>query len=388
MNARNTNGTLLLMILAALLTLGVTACGGSETDTEDEGTTATDGEEFSGALPSADVVELSIGDEGTAAQGLTVVEQGLAGEPGALRQHAEDVLRGVNGLVRETHAQVDRLIESTEPVVIQQGNLECRQWEGDGERASWRLTVCALNRQAKHFRVLLEGKTLGVEGDYKAVFAGEGFRHKAEGERRNGRGRLGYNLDNLGEILGMEVSGKLGIGYRSAGQGRKLNLGFKGVQGPEFEQPLNAVYRFSHVRGRGGSFHFLTHRDLVLLDEAGEPALGQDGTAENARAAVVWSRAGAARGVFVVCGGTLGEGECVREAQCWSADGEVTFSAAIDGAVEWDRQACEPVPMEEIMPPAETDAEAPTEDAEGLLELPIPDDSGDEAADAEETTEE
>jgi hypothetical protein len=44
--------------------------------------------------------------------------------------------------------------------------------------------------------------------------------------------------------------------------------------------------------------------------------------------------------------------------------------------------------MEEIMPPAETDAEAPVEDAEGLLELPIPDDSGDEAADAEETTEE
>lgn len=342
--------------------------------------------EFAGVVPSSDSFDTTTADQESASQALTI-EQAIAQpvDAGSLRQHTEEVLRGVRHLVHDTHIEVDRLIDSADPIAVEQGNLECAQWEGDGEAAHWRLTICDLEGQRKHHRVTLEGRALDAnEGsEFLPVFAGEGFRHKADGAKRRARGFLRYNLDNLGTLRGTEVSGKLAVGFNAAGKGRKLDIRALEANAPDLAQPLTGRYHFAAVAGRGGAFRFAGERDLLTSDGAGGYTYGDDGQAERGRALVVWSNQGSARGVFALCGGTLGQGECVSRAQCWTTGGDVTFDAVVDGSIDWDRQACGAVPVEPTEPPTESEVEAPTEGSDGL-EIDIPADSGDADADSAE----
>ena len=123
-------------------------------------------------------------------------------QPAGLRQHTEDLLRGINGLRQSTQEAIELLTSSVEPVTLTQANTTCKRWEADGERASWQLTSCLKNRQAKHYGYILRGRALDStsDDDYVAVFAGEGFVLPRHEGRRRGRGVALYDFNNLAAL--------------------------------------------------------------------------------------------------------------------------------------------------------------------------------------------
>ncbi|MBM4319897.1 MAG: hypothetical protein FJ125_08035 [Deltaproteobacteria bacterium] len=232
------------------------------------------------------------------------------------------------------------------------------------------MTICAVNRALKHFGFTLHGRPLASteEGDYLLAIAGAGKvlpRH--EGKRR-GVGRIGYDFDNIHTLRGTGPTGKLGFGYRAAGRARQLNIGLRELVIDGADQAISALYRFTHVLGRGGRLAFTVNADFVKK-EGEQLVKGQDGQAELGRAVLVWVRAGAARAVAAICGGTVGEGTCVRIRECWRANGELSFEelAAEDAAARWEETACPaerdlPLPVDE--PPAEDELQVPADGGE------------------------
>lgn len=359
MNKRNTQ-TLFALLCIGMIAIAMSACGAEDSTEESTDT-------FAQAVPSSENMELSMGETSTTQQELGVAQQAIVEEephprlergPGALRQHTENVLRGVHNLVSHTHANIDRLIENTEPIELSVNNLTCKQWEAEGQRLQWKLTSCSIDRQNDRFAIKVEASALEND-DFKVIARGNTVRLNPEEGRRRSKGKLAYNLDNLAEVSGGDFSGKLAIGYHAAQKGRKMNIGMRNVQTPAFERPLTALYKFTHVKGKGGSFRFLTQRDILTFDDNGEPVFGQDETPERSRAAVAWSTTGAARGVFSICEGTLGEGQCVRHHQCWTANGEVTFEEVVDGDPNWEPTSCEEVFEDLQRPPREEEVGMP-----------------------------
>jgi hypothetical protein len=363
----NTTTAALLLLLLLAATLG--ACGGDSgsTDTADGASS----DEYVDAVPSAQMVDLQMSESASQSQGLAVAQQALEGDRNTLRQHTQNVMAGVRELISETHQRMDNMAERVEPATIELNNLACKQWLDDGERASWRMTLCKAEARGERFTVLVEGRPLDSDGDYIRVVSGESFRiERHEGQRRS-RGRLFYNLDNLATLRGGEFGGQLAIGFHAAGAGRRLHLGLRGVEGPRFEQPLSARYEFTQVQGRGGSFRFLTLHDLITAGETEEFAFGADGTPELGRAHVAWTREGAARTAAAICGGTLGRGECIRVHQCWSRQGDVDFEEVTDGEPNWEPASCAEVFEDVRNPPAEGDVDAPAESGgEPQVEIP------------------
>lgn len=368
MTTQSKNILVLVGILGAVALVG---CG--ETGSSSQELATGENAEFVAAIPSAEMMALEM-QEGSASQqqGLAVAQQGLADPSGNLRMHTQEVMQTVNQLIQTTHARMDRMAEEVEPQTIELNNRTCKQWVDDGARATWRMTACRVEREATRFTVLVEGRPLEStdNADFVPAILGESWRlERHEGQRRS-RGRMAYNLDNIAQLRGANFGGKLAIGYHAAGPARQLNLGMRDVTAEAFAQPLNARYAFKHALGRGGSFRYLTYRDLLTEDGSGELTFGQDGTSELGRAAVAWSTQGAARTAFAICGGTVGQ-RCIRMHQCWEADGEVTFEEVIDGDPNWEPASCREVFEDITRPPAEGDVAPPAESG-GEPEVEIP----------------
>lgn len=361
---KTTTQTLFVAILSGLLNLAVTACvPGGEVSGDVNGET---GDAFVDAIPTAQMLSLST-DEGTVSQGLTV-EQGLTGEPSEIRAHAERVREGLNRLRAETHARIDRIVGEGEMTELTLERATCKRWDLDGEQSHWQLTSCkAEARQdggAIGHRFVLRGKPLGADDDaYLPVFAGRGAKLPAEDGQRRGAGQVGYNFDHIATLTGADVAGKLGIGYRAGGRARQLNMGMKDLQGPNMEKAHTGRYQFKHAVGRGGQFRFMTGADLVTLDEAGEPARGQDGVDERLRAGIVWNGQGRARTAAAICGGTLGE-RCIHRHQCWERGGEVAFEDESSDAAgpSWEPTACGQMPEDLDAAPGEDEVTLPEGD--------------------------
>jgi hypothetical protein len=363
----------ILVLMAILGAVALVGCGDAGSTTEE----AASGEdtEFANAIPSADMMALEM-QEGAASQqqGLAVAQQALADPSGNLRVHTQEVMQAVNRLIQNTHERMDNMVENVEPETIELNNRTCKQWVDDGARATWRMTACRVERQATRFTVLVEGRALDApEGaDFVPAILGESWRLERHEGRRRSRGRMAYNLDNIAQLRGADFGGKLAIGYHAAGPARTLNLGMRDVTADVLPQPINARYSFRHALGRGGSFRYLSHRDFLTTDGAGDLEFGQDGTAELGRAAVAWSTEGAARTAFAICGGTVGQ-RCVRMHQCWEADGSVTFEEVVDGEPNWEPASCREVFEDIRQPPAEADVDAPEQDTDEI-EVAIPED--------------
>jgi hypothetical protein len=161
---------------------------------------------------------------------------------------------------------------------------------------------------------------------------------------------LGYNFDNLATLTGAAVSGQMGLGYRVAGGVRQLVMALDGVSGPESDQVWSGVFRYTQISGDGGEFSFVTQADLVAPGAAGGFERGTDGIQETARISVAWQREQGARTVGLMCGGTTGEGECMRLVQCWSgSDAAVAYEEVgrDDGSdIAWEETSCADPPIE------------------------------------------
>ncbi len=369
---RSRNWTLVFSVVGLLgfAPLGCDSDGGSGEPAVDE---------YTEALPDQQMLMMSLTEDEAQQQALTegIYQAALVNDPSQIQARAQEIADRVNAAVEETQAIIDANIEGVTPTETTVGRFLCRVWEKDIDANHWRLAVCERDLAAKRYFFSLYGWPLtGTEADKMLVLAGEGrILPRFDGKRR-GAGRIGYNFDNWNALTGQGPTGKAAIGYRAAGRLRQLHVGLRDLLPEGQTTPRSALYRFAHVIGKGGHLRFVVDDDVVKPEGNGF-VMGEDGIIELARAGLDWARGIGARATARVCGGSVGEGQCVFVRQCWKADNRVTFEdlrAVLTGeeASPWDPAACPaddalPLPPSEV--PTEEDTTVP-EDSTG--EVPGP----------------
>ncbi len=371
---KRTNWTAMLAAMI-MSTLTPGCLGGAEDGTD----------EYAEAVPEASMLALSLDSDETATQGLEVgtIEAALPGDPAAFKAHARKVMENLNALIDETHSEIDTLFAEVGPTTFKKGAFDCKVWETDGPKVHWRLASCVKDKKLKKYTFVLKGRPLASTGDedYLVVVAGEGKVLPRQENGKRGSGTIGYNFDNLNTLNGRPVAGKLGIGYKAVGSTRHLVIGLNHVTGPKLATEMHGIYRYHRVIGQGGRFSFLGFGDYLAKD--GEKlVIGQDQLDEFVRAAIGWRATGDARTVLAACGGSVGDEQCIRIAQCWSKEDAVTFDDAAvgdgsDKAPMWDKTQCAEIPYsvddlpgdDDLEPPESLDPEA------GAPMVPEPEDS-------------
>jgi hypothetical protein len=342
-----------------VLGLGMTGC-----DKASGGAT----DDYEGAVPDQAMLALSFDDAETAGGALKQDDATLPAFP--YRATAQKVMDGLNALVADTHAALEQLKAAVAPVEVTKGAITCKTWAADGPKAHWSFTSCLKDKGAKKFGFVLLGRPLTStsDDDYLVVMAGEGKAMPAWNGKKRGIGRVGYNFDNLASLTGESVGGRLGITYRAVGIVRALNLGLDEVVGPNATEAQSGLYRFRLLVGKGGRFSWVDHDDYLTRDGENALAAGEDGLAEWVRVAAGWRTDGAARTVRAACGGTVGENQCVRVAECWDAGQALTWQLLLDesAAIDWQPNECAIVPLgvdgepdlDDLKPPKDKDEEA------------------------------
>jgi hypothetical protein len=329
---------------AALAALTLAGCGTAEDSSLDSG------EDFLEAVPEGVELELSFDDAAT-----DEAPEDLPDGAPRIRRLTVDVFHEVNGLIRRTRGHIREALDGVEPETFEEGKLECKRWETDGAEAHWRFTSCVRDAKNRHYAFRLEGRPLDG-GDFATVFAGEGKAAARFDGKKRGHGTVLYDLDQLHALTGEGPTGKIGIGYRAVGRVRQLALGLRDVTSGEDAVGLSARYRYRQIAGIGGHVRLLAHGDVVT-ETSGSLALGEDGVAEWARVNLGWRRDVGARAAVAVCGGTVGEGECVQLKQCWD-DRDVVASESLGDDGRFDRACAQgPVPVEDA--PTEDEVAAP-----------------------------
>lgn len=337
---------------ACALALAGVACGGSETN-----------DEFIQAIPTSQMLGLNL--EESEASALTL-EQGLEGDPNTFRQRAQEIADKINATIEATHARLRALTEDVEPEERTIGARTCKQWLTTRDELDLRLRSCRMEQGIKRYSFVLHARPAASDddADYKVIVGGRGeILPQFEGQRR-GAGQIGYHFDNLVELTGQGPEGRVQIGYRAAGRARQLHLGLREFKPDAAELPINSIFNFVHVLGRGGVLHHVRFADLVTRDENDAIVGGTDGVAELGRISVAWRRDRAARIAAAVCGGTVGEGQCVRVVQCYTAAGEVSYENVDEPSTQpvvWEAVACPDVPMPIDGPPPPEGMEPPME---------------------------
>lgn len=367
------------VLVLLVCSMALVACG--KDDETNEGSTGST-EEFSEGVPGAEMMATSFSETATTGQNLefATLEGALTGQPSEIRAKAEEAAAQIKDAVADLHALADSLKAQGTATEFKRGLAECVAWEMDSESVHWKLSSCKKPALADRFVFLLQGRPVAstADADYLVVAAGEhGVLARQEGKQM-GAGRAGYNLDNRFTLTGKGSKGKAGIGYRAAGRYRHLSFGIKDYMPEGDTTPRSAKLTFTRVVGKGGNMRYASQADFVTMDANSELVQGQDGTVEKGRATISWRADGAARTAAVVCGGTVGDGKCVRVHQCWQADKNVAYeeiSENPDTAPIWEQTTCPSdaeLPVAEDTPPTEAETEAPAEapageDSTGLL---------------------
>lgn len=373
----------ILLLSAAALSFNTIACvgedDGNEGTTENNAATAEESTEYMEAVPTAEMLSVSNGSEGLRLQALTPEQEEEDGPASELRDHIANVRSGVQDVVERTHASIDKVMAEGTVVATVNDERQCRVWDYEGQRASWRLLVCREQQELEN----VDGKAFGWVAfarplgsmdnqEFDPVAAGVGAKLMREDGKRGGAGRVYYNLDNYAKHTGEDVSGKLGIGYRAAGKARQMVLGLKDFKPRNATDTRDSLYRYTHLIGRGGRFVFLTHHDLLTRDADGGLTIGKDMDKEYGRAVAAWNTNGKARVTMTACGGTVGQGSCAHLRQCFETDGPVTFEqvTAEESMLDWEATSCGATPLPADAAPAE--AEVMLEGSTEEMTIPEP----------------
>ncbi len=342
-----------------LVTFAAFGCGEGEVDnTQSE-------DEYGEVIPSTSTLALQIDEDGEADP------EGV--DPPALKAKTQAIFDRVNDAVAATHERLDAMKEGIEPQTTTIGNFECKRWTKAGEAVEWRLTSCKRDLRNRSYGFHLQGRALDSEDEFRTVAKGHGKRMARFDGAKRGAGRIGYNFDARYALLGRGPTGKVGFGYRHVGAKRVLNVGLKDFQRANAETPISAVYKYKQLVGTGGRVRLKAHADFITAAD-GFLELGRDGLVEKGRIAIGWKRGVGARAAAVICGGSVGEGECVRVKRCWSV-GELSLDELGD-APNWERAACPEPAFAVEEAPAEGDLEVP--DADGDLPGPAMEEPADE----------
>lgn len=362
-------GTRLLVTLAlvtgALLAQPLAGCFGGDEGAAEEG----DDGDYEEAVPDAALLALTLSEDDGEAE-LALSQAALDTDPSEIQAFAQEIVAEVNAAVERTHEILADLFAEVTPTETTIAGATCRVYETDGERNHWTLTVCREDRVARRYGFTLKGRPIGADlAADVLVLAGRGrVLPRFDGKRR-GAGRIGWDFDALHGLRGEGPTGRVAMGYRAHGRLRQLHVALDGFQPEGAAVAHDALLRFGRVIGEGGRLRFGVAADLVAPAEDGAGYVrGSDGVEEYGRAALVWARAGKARLIATVCGGTLGEGACLTARECWTRDRVSWADVAEGGALPpWEETVCPadrdlPFPAEE--PPADEELEPPAEDGE------------------------
>lgn len=378
---------LLVWMMAAALMIG---CGAEDEATQDSGDELVEG------VPEAEMLSFSLSEQATTSQPLTLRQDALVGQPSEVRAKAEAVSAEVKEHIIKIHELLDTMKAQGTESTFGKGAIKCKAWEIDNEGVHWKLTACERPGAAKRYGFVLRGRaaTSSADADYKLVAAGE---HSALGRgangKRQGAGKVGYNLDNRFALTGKGAKGKAGIGYRAVNRYRHVEVAFKDLL-PEgsADAPRSARYTFRRVVGKGGVLRYAAEGDFVTRSAEQALEQGQDGVMERGRATLAWRADGAARTAAVVCGGTVGDGQCARIHQCWQADLAVSYEEISDNPEAtpvWEQTSC-PSDAElaiiDDAPPTDGEVAPPTEvaEAEEATGLDVAEPAADAALEAAE----
>ena len=335
------------------------------------------GDPYADVVPSEEMLSLTLDEASDAdnSQALTRT-YALEGDPSTFQAKAREIAERLNAAMQTLQQKADMLKETAEVEATSRGRLSCQRWVADGENANFRLRSCELEARAERYSFVLEGRSLDSdnEEDYTVLMAGKGKQLPAYEGRRRGAGRIGFDFDASNQLFGSGPTGKLSVGYRAAGPLRKLNLGLLEFQSETAEAPMTARHRYLHWIGRGGWLRAARHGDFITVDESDNFVGGTDGTEEFGRFALAWSRGGAARVAAAACGGTIGEQQCVRVAQCYESDGAVSYEDIQDGNAEpqWSEMACPDLPESIAVEEPPAQEEVDVEDDSGDEDVPGP----------------
>ncbi len=350
----------IFLLLTLMLTATLISCGSEETKEEAD---------YVDALPSYEFLQLTM-DGSVTKRDAT---------PSTFKEATIQTMSQVNQLLQNTHSGIESIITKVEPTVFEGEKGKCKQWASDTTYGvSWRVLVCKKDANAFHTYLVTAKKTTDEEASFKFILGGKGnILPKYEGKRRS-FGYVGYNFDNLKEVMGEAgaqiPTGKLGIGYRANGLTRVLNIGLKDIKADDSPVGVTTLYHYRNTMDVGGVFKYLAHNDVVTNDENGDVVLGQDGVKEIERRIVVWNATGSARTATQICGGTIEE-ECVSSAHCWSTSGDVSYDEIVTGAgIDWT--SCDAVAIdEEITAPTDEELTVPTEEdtdsGAPVIEIPV-----------------
>ena len=300
-------------LLAITFAASLAACA-------DPGEVAT-GDDYLEPVPSTSQLALTMDD--------AAEDEAEARDGSKVLEVTAKVLEEVNAAVAATQDRLHALAAEVEPETATIGGAECKRWTKAGEAVEWRLTSCKQDRFARKVAFKLEGRT---DGEFLVVAAGHGTRLPRFDGLKRGHGRIGYNLDNRYALVGEGATGKVGIGFRATGALRVLNVGLRDFARPG-EDAVTAAYSYRHLLGTGGQVTLRAHADLVTTDADGAIVRGTDDLVETGRLVVAWKRGEGAKATITVCGGTVGEGECVQLSQRWSRDLDEAPAADADGEI-------------------------------------------------------
>lgn len=338
------------LLAIAALAAGLVAC-------EDPGEEVA-GDDFTEAVPSSAQLALTVDDGDPAGA------DAPADTPSEVRARTQEVLERVDAVIAETQDRLHAIAAEVEPETKTIGGFDCKRWTQAGEAVEWRLTACTQDSRARRRGFELEGRRIDAAGDaeFLVVAAGHGTRLPRFDGKKRGHGRVGYDFDNLRALTGRGPTGKVGVGFRAVGKLRRLNVGLRDFQ-REGMDPANALYTYRHVVGEGGQVKLRTRADLVMLDEDGDLVRGEDELLELGRVVVAWRAGAGARAAVTLCGGTVGEGECVHVERCWARDPRVPSQDPAD-APRYEPAECPAPALDAEDAPADGELDVPGEDGE------------------------
>ncbi|MEO1172940.1 MAG: hypothetical protein AAFX94_12955, partial [Myxococcota bacterium] len=252
---------------AAAIVFGLFACG--------ESTTPVDGE-FAAAVPTAEALEVSVEEDAEP------MPPEAEFDPSSFYEQAQEVAARVNEARKTLQAHIDEIKASGEPVATSIEGRECAVWQQERPRYDAQLTACRLEERARRYSFKLEGRTLGSEDEFILLAAGRGrLLDLDDADSRRVAGTIGYDFDAARALFDTEgPTGRIAVGYRSAGSVRQLRIAVDEVQWTTDSQVRSAFHNYIHSAGRGGRLTYSRNSDFLTTDGEGEFFSGQDGVRE------------------------------------------------------------------------------------------------------------
>jgi hypothetical protein len=348
-----------MMRTSLMIAMTATACGDADpTILSGGGGDDPETETYRQALPAAEDVELSYGDDGEG----TTLRQALNGDPSEIALLTRDAVVGTNTMMKD-HFDMMKHVASQPPTDILPNG---RVWQAVHGGVTIRVVATSSpTPRGIKYDYLVAGKRTGSVDDFLPIIDGHVVRLADRYEPRDGFGVVRFRAGNLNTLQPVRnIGGIARVAFRKANRAHQVNVRAIGLRGPNSQDfPIAAQYAYAVAPSRAGRLVWFSHGNVA---NDGAPF-------ENAAVHSAWRPDHSGIGAAFVTGGTLGQA-FIHEVECWDTALLTGFEVI---ETPWDRQVsgdpanCKLDP-DAIEPPAIEDV--PDEDP--MIPEPMPEEDG------------